>query len=277
VKIFGATIVFMALYATSAAAQSSADLSSADFSRRDKAARTLGAKTPLTSEAKTTLINLLAREKGLAEPALASGARPSGNDASEAATAAGEAYGEYRSWLMEEVMKIADAEPDRTDVWRALLGAEPGDGYNAYGQWLGTHGDKTLPWLLAYAKDNRTDSLSVQNRHDSLTSLAQIIAYERRPETAHHLSASDLQTAESAIRDALNDPNPIIRSGGVVALSILDDPKDLPMLDQIALTDEDVSQTGPPTGTEIVFPIRMLARDIAKRIRAELAAGPNSK
>ena len=59
-------------------------------------------------------------------------------------------------------MKIADAEPDRTDVWRALLAADPGSGATAYGEWLGTHADKTLPFLLAYARDRRTDSLDRQ-------------------------------------------------------------------------------------------------------------------
>jgi hypothetical protein len=262
VKIIAVVIGLFALHAVGVGAQSSSDLSSIDASKREEAARTLAAQIPLTADAKTTLVDLMAREKGL-EPRFSS--KASAND---------EGYAEYRGWLLDEVMKIADAEPDRTDVWRALLAADPGSGATAYGEWLGKHADKTLPFLLAYARDRRTDSLDRQNRVGSLES--QIVAYERKLGTAHHLSSADVQLADSVIRDGLKDPDSIIRSASVLALSIIHDPQDIPVLENIALTDDDVIHGGGPTGTETVFPVRRLAQTALDRMRATLAAKPNA-
>jgi hypothetical protein len=264
-KIITVVIALVALRVVGVGAQPRPDLSSADPTKREESARALAAQTPLTADARTALVDLLAREKGLTQPVF-----PASKATSE------EGYAEYYAWLIGEVMKIADEEPDRTDVWRALLAADPGEGYTAYGEWLGKHGDKTFPYLIAYARDHRTDSLDTQNRSGALTSLAQIVAYERLPEKVHHISAADLQTAESAVRDGLVDPDPIIRSASVLALQIIGDPKDLPVLEQIALTDDYVTHDGPPSGAEIYFPVRQLARTVVERMRARLAANPNA-
>ena len=213
-KIIALVVVSIALHATGAAAQPGPDirtsLTSADPAIRETAARELAGQAPLTPDAKTALVDLLAKEKGLLRQALVSGGDPAYQN---------EGYGEYYAWLTGEVMKIADAEPDRTDVWRALLWADPGSGASNYGVWLGKHGDKTLPYLLPYAKDRRTDDLDWQNRIGALESLGQIVAYERKPKTVHHLSAAELQTVEAVIRDGLANP---ISQSGLLGHSVVD-------------------------------------------------------
>ena len=266
-KIIAVVVALIALRSVEAIAQPSPDmrshLSSADSTERESAARELAAQYPLRPDAKTTLVDLLAREKGLIRPAFQEGAGGPGD---------GEGYAEYIGWLSGEVMKIAEAEPDRTDVWNALLAAYPGNGNTAYGKWLGTHGDKALPYLLAHARDHRADDLDKQNRIDALASLAQIAAYERQPVTVKHLSAADLKMVEDLVRSGIGDADMNVRLATVVALEIIGDPQDLPALDQIALTDSYVTHDGGPSGAETHFFLREFTRGAAERVRAKLAA-----
>jgi len=256
------------LTAAGVAAQATPDvralLASEDPTKREAAFHQLASQNPLTQEARTALVDLLARENAAVKAAFLAGPGASGTY--------GEGYGEYVGWLTEAVMKIADAEPDRTDVWNALLATSPGPGDSAYGRWLGTHGDKALPYLLRYAADQRTDDWDRMNRLDALKSLAQIAAYERRPEAAHDLSAADLQIVESLVRHGLGDADIGVRQATVVALEIIGDPQDLPALDEVAATDGYVVRNGGQSGTEIRFPIREYARGAAERVRAKLAA-----
>jgi len=264
----------IALSAVGLAAQISPDgsslLSSDRPEEREAGARSLTAQVPLTTESKTALIRLLAREKGLIKPEFPKLPAPSavGN---ESAAAIEEGYAEYIGWLTGEVMKIADAEPDRSDVWYALLGAVPGEGASEYGKWLGTHGDKALPYLMAYARDHRTDDLDLQNRFGALASLAQIVAFERRPDIAHHLSEADVQTAVKVIQDAIEDRDHNVRARALLGLEIIGDPGDLPLVDHVALTDPYALRDGGDSGAEVQFPVRDLARRVANDIRAKLA------
>jgi len=251
----------VALIAAAAVAQTDPDirslLSSTDAEKRESAARDLAGHVPLQPDVKTALIDLLVKEHKVMV------AQPAGFE---------EGYGEYVGWLTGEVMKIADAEPNRSDVWYALLGTIPGQGNSEYGKWLGTHGDKVLPYLLVYARDRRTDDLDLQNRADVLASLAQIVVYERRPDTAHHLAEADVQRAASVIREGIGDPEFVIRLNAVAALEIMGDPRDLPLVERIALTDAFVAHDGGNSGTETHFPLREFARGAAERMRAKLAA-----
>jgi hypothetical protein len=58
----------------------------------------------------------------------------------------------------------------------------------------------------------------------------------------------------------------------ISAMEIIGDPRDLPTLDRIALTDTYVERNGGPSGAEIQFPIRQYARNAAEQMRATLAA-----
>jgi HEAT repeat protein len=262
-KSIASAIALSLLIVGGAAAQLSpkvkALLASEDEIERQAAFQQLTAEDPITPEAKTPLVNLLERENAIVQAAFPKGG-------------VSEAYGEYVGWLTEAVMKIADAEPDRTDVWHALMAINPGPGKSAYGRWLGTHGDKALPYLLAYAADRRADDWDKNNRTDALESLAQIVAYARRPETVHHLVPKDLQMIETLIRGGIDDADVSIRMAAISAMEIIGDPRDLPTLDRIALTDTYVERNGGPSGAEIQFPIRQYARNAAEQMRATLAA-----
>ena len=170
-----------------------------------------------------------------------------------------EGYAEYVAWLDDAVTKIADAEPDRAEVLNALLGLGPGPGDTAYGRWLGTHGDKALPYLLRYVADHRSDERDSTNRTDALECLAQIAAYERKSDSVHRLSANDLQMVEELVRNAADDSDRLVRRAGIIGLGIMGDPDDLATIDSIALTDPYVVTNGGPTGADIRFPLRELA------------------
>jgi len=61
----------------------------------------------------------------------------------------GEGYAEYISHLAEFVMKLAEKEPERTDVWPALL--LECDSLSGP-VWLATHAEKTVRVFNACAK-----------------------------------------------------------------------------------------------------------------------------
>jgi hypothetical protein len=91
-------------------------------------------------------------------------------------------------------MSIAEKQPQRNDVWAALLNS-PYDPESVFARWLASHGDKTTTSVLASATSGDAGT-----RADALLVLAQISAYERKSAAAfRHLTPEALQLIERVI------------------------------------------------------------------------------
>jgi hypothetical protein len=178
----------------------------------------------------------------------------------------GEGYGAYVAELGKRVQAIAEKEPDRLDVWPALV-REPYNPGSTFTTWLAKYGDKVTPLLLAQANDRLYRETSAV-----FDALAQIVRYESLPSTIHKLRPADVAKVEETIRSALNDPKPTVRSNAVDALAVFGTREDLATIERIALTDPEVTTDAGVTGTDIRFFVREEAQRAADRLKRRLDA-----
>jgi hypothetical protein len=236
-----------------------AQLRSADVKQRVTAAKSLMAQPMRSPEVESELVSLLARENDMVYQALREGRG--------AAAKYGEGYADYLGELGDVVMSIAEKQPDRTDVWPALLNS-PYDPDSRFTAWLTTHSDKAAPILVAQAT-----GADVTRRADALVVLAHIAAQEQERDKPHRqLSGEALQTIESLIRSGIRSPETIVRYQAVKAVTLIGNVSDLEELDRIAATDPYSLAASGPNGDETRFPIRDLARDGHERLNSRLKA-----
>jgi len=242
-----------------------AKLRSADWTDRQLGYQIIAAKKDRSEQENTALVSLLLREES------PNHGSPPGQPAGDY----GEAFAEYVGHLTDTVRQIADKEPQRSDVWPALLTSS----YNtqsAFARWLASHSDKTAPYFLALANALRPGPRSA----DALVILAQMINYERDPGTDHHLNPAEVQVLDRTIREKLRGPTgserlsdeeELVRIQAITALGIMGTAADLDLLDGIVATD-------PYYDAEIgYYPFRVNARYAAKALRARLADQKNAK
>ena len=141
--------------------------------------RSLSAGRERSAEANRQLVSLLLKEDGITRAAFLEG-----NGASSKYS---ESYSEYAAYLAGTVMEIAESDPDRADVWPALLNA-PYDPESKFGRFLASHGDKTANFLLASA-EGKDPYLQPAG---AVAMLAEIVNYERDSSTKHKLSQKRL-------------------------------------------------------------------------------------
>jgi len=175
-------------------------------------------------------------------------------------------YERYVSALLNSVMEIADREPQRSDVWRALLDTR---GYGAPSKlslWFAKHGDKTANYFLGAA---RSGAAGVSFQETAITVLAEMIAFERSPATKHTLASSDVQLLEETIRSPQSSSTVGVRMEAIKALGEFGTVADLQMLDRIAATDS-YSEDG-------IYFYRIVARFAAQAIRTRITAPTTAK
>jgi len=235
-------------------------LHSSNWVDRMEAYHLLAADRSRSAQANSELVALLLQEDEIVRSAFLGG---------EGASAKyGESYSEYTAYLAGTVIEIADQEPERADVWPALLKA-PYDPESRGGRWRASHGDKTANFLLASARaDDR-----YFRRADALMMLAEIVSYERDPSTKHRLTGADVETLDRTVRSGLDDPDEGVRYAAIKGLSLIGTNEDIGTLERIAFTDPRVTREGGATGSEIRFFNREAAREAADRLRKRLAAG----
>jgi len=136
----------------------------------------------------------------------------------------GEGYSEYIARLLDSVVKIADKEPGRADVWPALITCDH-SGDSAFGRWVAAHADKAVPFIKACARE--AEELF---KGQALTSLAQVVAYERDPSTAHHLDSAEVDSLEATVRSGLHDDSVFVRMEAVTSLAIMGNKDDVRVL-----------------------------------------------
>lgn len=233
-----------------------AQLQLPDETRRAAAAAVM-ADPNRSAEANTALIALLAKEDDVVREAFREGPGASAKY--------GEGYSDYVAHLADIVMSISAKEPQRKDVWPALLNS-PYDPESGLARWFSTHGDKTASFLLASATSGGGST-----RADALLVLAQTVAYEREsPPASRHLSPGSLRTIEMVIRAGLTDPETIVRLRAVKSVALMGTRDDAITLDRIAASDPYVMSNAGPRGDEERFPIRDAAREAAEKLRARL-------
>ncbi len=262
-KLFQTLILGQMLAFMSAEGQTSrsliAGLQNPNIEERIADAEALMADEARSPEADTALVSLLLRENILVRNAYLEGVGSSAKY--------GEDYSNYVAFLGDAVMRIADKNPQRTDVWPALLNS-PYDPESRFAVWLGSHGDKSAPFLIAQA--TRGDLIS---RTDALLVLAQIVAYEQTSEKqARHLNADTVQVCDRLIRAGLNSLENIVRLQAVKALGIMGNRDDLEILARIATSDPVFSSGAGPKGDELYYPIRVAALRTVENLRLRLEA-----
>ena len=235
-------------------------LRSTDMVQREEASRVLLAQPSPSPAVKDAIIKLLQMES------FASGGSED------------EFYGRYMGSLTTAVMKIADDEPQRSDVWPVLVAAIWYNGHAAAMPWFLGHSDKTAPYFLSAARGTLRE-VPASMRADALTGLARIIAYERDPATEHHLKAADVQVLEQTIRQKLRDTektgklsenDEMTRQQAVYAVGMMGNAADLDLLGKIAATDPTYDSRGQD------YPLRFTARLAAAELRKRLAATPKN-
>lgn len=237
-----------------------AQLRSSNVKERVTAAEALMADPNRSAEANTALVALLAKEDDVVHEAYREGPGASAKY--------GEGYAEYVARLGEVVMAIADKEPQRTDVWPALLNS-PYDPESAFAKWLASRGDKATPFLLASAANGDAGT-----RADAILVLAQIAAYERKSTAAsRRLTPEALQVVERTVRAGLTAPETIVRLQAVKAVALMGNRDDLNTLDRIAASDP-YALPGAGAGGETRFLIRDAAREAGERLRQRINTQP---
>jgi hypothetical protein len=242
-----------------------AQLQSPEWTERQTAFESLAgshgelANQSLSPDVRNLLISLLRVENEVVRAAFLEG--------TGASDKYGEGYSEYTAWLADAVARIAEREPDRSDVWPALL-ASGYDPESAFSRWLATHGDKAAPFLLETARGHDL----YFRREDALMVLAQIVAYERQPSNSHHLTPSKVAEIESAIRAGLDDKEDgwLVRYQAVKALALIGTKEDIDLLERIATLDTEFVTNGGQSGTELRYPIREIARASLLKLRQRL-------
>jgi hypothetical protein len=229
-----------------------AGLRSAHWNERYAAYRALAAKENRSRAEDTALVALLAQEPELI-------GREIGSENP------GEGYAEYEGQLQDTVAKIAEKDPERADVW-PLLATCYNDGDTAFGRWIATHADKTVGLIEPCAKSTNTFF-----RANGLTSLAQIVAYERQPGTARHLDSKKVQVLEAEVRAGLGDSDAAVRMEAATALAIMGTQDDIAVLQNIAATDPyfdpQIAAQGPQYSP---YSVRVNAGYAIKRLETKL-------
>lgn len=229
-----------------------AKLQSAHWQEREVAYKSLAQEKTRSPDEDTALVALLLKENAFRRQP--EGAHPDPDDIDD-----GE-FVQYTSSLSGTVQEIAEKNPERPDVWPALLGS-------AYGapsdltKFFAAHADKTASFFLAAANGN----LPGPSMPDVLVALAQIVSYERDPAEHHHLSIADVQLIERTIRDRMYNPDIVTRMGAVDALGIIGNADDLKLLDEMAATDPTYDSDSK------YYPLRVVARSAAEDLRRRLS------
>ena len=205
-----------------------------------------------TPETNTALIRLLTAENRLVFRA--------SQQETGAAAAYGEGFERYVDDLVEAVMLIANKQPDRPDIWPALLG-----GYlapdSAHSRWIALQGLRGVPYLLKMASETSAGDWAAGRRGDALLMLSEVADLARlKPESKREIMA--------AIHNGLADPLPVVRIKAVRALWDIGTAEDLAALDRLAADDSDRTPEGNP-GNE--YSVRDAARFAAQSIRRRLA------
>jgi hypothetical protein len=198
-----------------------------DAEDRMNAYRLLAARSSRTADEDTALVALLLREEAPNHGSPPGTPDPSSGDDGD--------YPRYLGALADTVAQIADKNPERTDVWSALV-RSPYTPQSEFTRWLATHSDKTAPYFLAAAKGS-VPGLPVADQSVALVVLAQIFDYERDPATKHHLGAPDLQAIDRTVRENLNSSDFLMRLQAIISIGIMGMTEDLDMLDLVAATD----------------------------------------
>ena len=212
-----------------------------------------------TPETNSALIRLLASENRLIF-------RASQQEMGVAA-AYGEGFEFYVDDLIETVMLIANQQPDRPDIWPALLG-----GYlapeSAHSRWIAFHGEKGVPYLLRMTVETSSGDWATGRRGDALLMLSEIADMDRRKENRARLASQTVQDIMAAIRKGLADPLPVVRIKAVRALWDIGTAEDLPALENMAASDPNRTPEGNP-GNE--YSVRDAARAAAHSISTRIA------
>ena len=211
-------------------------------------------------EVNRVLVELLYKENAIVRAAYLEGPGSS--------TKYGEGYSEYTSWVATAVEKIADKEPDIPGIWLGLL-MHPYNPESAFTRWLVTHGDRIAPFLLAAVKGNDP----YFRRGDTLIVLAQLVAYERAPNTVHRLNPRDIDEIASVVRAGVHDKVAVVRYQAIDALGLMGTADDLATLERIATLDPEFVTDGGMSGKELRYPNRENARRVAEILRKRLGAG----
>jgi len=170
-------------------------------------------------------------------------------------------YQEYTDQLGNAVMRIAEQQPDRVDVWPLLLACGSYSGESSFTRWLATHADKTSDYFVAMANNRAATTRAA----DALIMIAQIIACERDMKTLHRLGSSRVDELDKLVQENLSDSSALIRSQAMTALGIMGGPNDVHLLETIATTDNVYdSDHG-------FYPYRVNAASAAERLRQRLS------
>ena len=183
------------------------------------------------------------------------------------AAAYGEGFERYVDDLVETVMLIANQQPDRPDIWPALLG-----GYlapdSAHSRWIALQGARGVPVLLKMVSETSAGDWAAGRRGDALLMLSEIADREHKGQTALRLKPETLREIMAAIHKGLADPLPVVRIKAVRALWDIGTREDLAALDRLAAGDSDRTPEGNP-GNE--YSVRDAARGAAQSIRSRLS------
>ena len=183
------------------------------------------------------------------------------------AAAYGEGFERYVDDLVETVMLIANQQPDRPDIWPALLG-----GYlapdSAHSRWIALQGSRGVAFLLKMASETSAGDWAAGRRGDALLMLSEIAEREHKGQTSPPLKPETLREITAAIHKGLADPLPTVRIKAVRALWDIGVAEDLAALDKLATGDSDRTPEGNP-GNE--YSVRDAARGAAQSIRARLS------
>lgn len=240
-------------------------LKSIDWREREHAYRSLTSKTNRTPEEDAALVALLLKEEN---PGSVSAAAPPSPDANaDKDHEGGGDFEQYLDSLVDTVKSIADEDPERSDVWPGLLAIASYNGDAVMMPWLAKHADKVAPYFLAVAQGANQK----YSRAGALIGLAKIMSHELDPATAHHLNPGYLRLLEATIRQALNDPDELVRIQAITALGIMGVRDDLGLLDRIAATDPFYDSE------HDYYPYRTNALLAARALRRRLDSNNNSK
>lgn len=182
----------------------------------------------------------------------------------------------YVGDLVNIVATIADRNPTVPGIWPALLASAAYDGHSGMMPWLASHSDWTAPYFLACAKGEAPCA----RPYDALLGLAKIISYERDPAAQHHLSASQVDDLDRAIRDRLNiggdsqhptEAEELQRMKAIEALGFIGNADDLKWL-------QDVAEADPYYDAQNqYYPFRLDAGLAASVLRKRLTARVDAK
>ena len=183
------------------------------------------------------------------------------------AAAYGEGFEYYVGDLVETVMLIANKQPDRADIWTALLSGDLAP-ESAHSRWIAVHGEKGVPALLKMVADSGSGDWATGRRGDALLMFSEIVELDRRMENLARLRPETVRELMAAIRTGLDDPMPGARMKAVRALWEIGTAADLAALDRIAASDPDRTPEGNPGNT---WSVRDAAKGAAASIRKRIA------